>query len=307
MPGVGVILNPYSKKYKKNPNSLERMAFIVGDKASCKSTHDLADLTRVADEFKSRDVDILAISGGDGTIHCTLTTFLKVYGEKPMPKITFLRGGTLNTIPATVNIKGSTERILSDLLVKYHEDIPFEVKKLRLMRINDDYGCIFGVGLIYNFMASYYASTPGPWGAIKTFVKSICSGFTNGSYINKMFERFDAEVIVNGKVWPYANYSAVYAGSIRQMGLNFNVFYYMLKQNEKFHACGLSMPPRNIILYLKGMHDGGPSGCPNLIEEATDRMEIKLSKPLPYTIDGDMLKPCDSFLLTVGPELSVLT
>jgi diacylglycerol kinase family enzyme len=267
----------------------------------------LADLTRVADEFKSRDVDILAISGGDGTIRCTLTTFLKVYGEKPMPKITFLRGGTLNTIPATVNIKGSTERILADLLVKYHEDIPFEIKKLRLMRINNDYGCIFGVGLIYNFMASYYANTPGPWGAIKTLAKSIFSGFSNGPYVRKLFERFDAEVIVNGKTWPYANYSALYAGSIRQLGLNFNVFHHMLRQNEQFHACGLSLPPRNIILYLKGMHDGKPSTCPHLIEGVADQMEIRLAKPLPYTIDGDMLPGADHFKITVGPELAVLT
>jgi diacylglycerol kinase family enzyme len=307
MAGVGVILNPYSKKYKKNPDGLERMAFIVGDKASCKSTHDLVDLMRVAEEFKTREIDILAISGGDGTIHCTLTTFLRVYGEKPLPKITFLRGGTLNTVAATMGVRSSTERILSDLLVKYHEDIPFEVKKLRLMKINDDYGCIFGLGLIYNFMDSYYAGTPGAWGAVKTLSKCIGSGIVNGAFVRRMFRRFDAEVLVNGKSWPFANYSAIYAASIRQFGLGFNVFYHMMTQNEKFHAQAFSMPPRWILPYIKRMHDGKNSGSEDVVDEMAETMEIRLSEPAPYTIDGDMLPGLTYFKIGVGPELSILT
>ena len=117
MPGIGVILNPYSKKFKKDPNRAKHMGFIVGDKASCKETEDLDDLRRVAEEFKTRDIDILAINGGDGTNHCTLTTFLQVYREKPLPKIALLRGGTLNTVARSVGVKGRSEDILSNLLV----------------------------------------------------------------------------------------------------------------------------------------------------------------------------------------------
>src|SRR3990167_10568117 len=142
MAGIGVILNPYSKKYRDNPERMKRMGFIVGDKASCKQTEDLADLKRVADEFKSRDIDILAISGGDGTNHCTLTHFIRVYGEKPLPKICFLRGGTLNTVASSIGVKGTPEAILSNLLVKYHEDVPFETRDLWLTKINDEYGFI---------------------------------------------------------------------------------------------------------------------------------------------------------------------
>lgn len=307
MPGVGVILNPYSKKYKNNPNTLERMAFIVGDKASCKSTHDLVDLMRVAEDFKTREIDVLAISGGDGTIHCTLTTFIRVYGEKPLPRITFLRGGTVNTIASTMGIVGNTEKILSDLLVKYHEDIPFEVKKLRLMKINDDFGSIFGLGVVYNFMQAYYSGKPGVWGAAKTLVRCIASGAVNGKLVRGIFNRIDAEVIVNGEVWPFANYSGIYAASIRQFGLGFNVFYHMLKQNDKFHAQALSMPPRSILPLLKKMHDGKNSGSENVIDAMAETMEIKLREPAAYTIDGDMLPAVDYFKITPGPVLSILT
>ncbi len=307
MSGIGVILNPNSKKYRNNPDKARQMAFIVGDKASCKATEDLADLRRVADDFKTRDIDILAISGGDGTNHCTLTTFIQVYGEKPLPKIAFLRGGTLNTVASTLGIYGSSETILSNLLVKYHEDEPFETKELQLTRINDEYGCIFGMGVIYNFMDDYYhGGIPSPPKAAWTLIKSIGSAFINGPFACKMFERFDADVTVNGKKWPFANYSAIYTGSINQLGLNFRVYYLVDKQPDIFHAVGFSMPPRSVLRYVPKMFFGQPAGCPNLIEEASTDMIIQLKKPLPYTIDGDMKAPKDYFHVRTGPKITVL-
>lgn len=307
MPGIGVILNPNSKKYKKNPAKARRMAFIVGDKASCKATEDLKDLRRVAEEFKTRDIDILALSGGDGTNHCSLTTFIHVYGDKPLPKIALLRGGTLNTVANTTGVKGSSENILSNLLVKYHEDIPFETKEVMLTRINDSYGFIFGFGVIFNFMDAYYQDgVPSPYNAAKTLIRAISSAVINGSFSRKMFDRFDAKVTVNGHPWPFANYSALYTGSINQLGLNFKVYYLVDQNPDKFHAIGFSLPPRNVLAYVPKMYLGKPSGCPNLIEEAATEMTIQLKKPLPYTIDGDMRPPLDYFKITCGPKITVL-
>jgi len=286
---------------------MNRMGFIVGDKASCKQTEDLQDLRRVAEEFKTRDVDILAISGGDGTNHCTLTTFFNVYGDKPLPKIAFLRGGTLNTVARALGIKGSSETLLSQLLVKYHEDKPFKTTEGHLMKINDEYGFIFGLGVIYNFMEAYYnGGNPSPLIAGWTLIKSVSSALINGPLACKMFDRFDAEVTVNGKKWPFANYSALYCGSINQLGLDFKVFYTVDKNPGKFHAAGFALPPRNILKYIPKMYMGQPSGCPDLIEEPTSEMTIKLKKPLPYTIDGDMKDPLDTFHITMGPTLTVI-
>ncbi|EKD51224.1 MAG: hypothetical protein ACD_62C00305G0002 [uncultured bacterium] len=307
MSGIGVVLNPFSKKYKKNPGKLEHMAFIIGDKASCRPTEDLDDLYRVVEAFKSREIDIVAISGGDGTIHCTLSAFLKIYGEKPLPKVTLLRGGTLNTIAATLGIRGSTEQLMSELLVKYHEDKNFEIRKLRLTKINDSYGCIFGMGVIYNFMEEYYKNPEvNPFIAGKTLVASLLSGVVQGKTIKRMFKRFDADVFVDGVKWPFANYSALFTGSIRQLGLEFNVFRHMLTQNEKICAMGISANAGDLMPYLLNLREGKASGSPDVLDAAVDKMEIYLKEPLPYTIDGDMLPAIDKFIITAGPEVSVL-
>lgn len=308
MSGIGVVLNPFSKKYKNDPNHLERISFIIGDKASCKPTEDIDDLKRVADEFKTRNIDVLAISGGDGTIHCTLTTFLKVYGEKPLPRICFLRGGTHNTIAASLGITGNTEQLLSNLLVRYHEDKPFKIRKLRLTKVNNEVGCIFGVGAAYRFMEVYYrgGSNLSPFTAVLMVLKSLFSMLVNGNTSRELFKNFEAEVVVNGKKWPFTQFAAFVTGSISQVGLGCKVFNSMLTRTDCFHAMGISMKPRDVFSQLIPMYRGKGSHHPGILEEPAQTVEIHCAEPQAYTIDGDMYEGCTDFKLELGPELTVL-
>ena len=68
------------------------------------TTETLDEVRGLAREFKEKGIDILGISGGDGTNHRTLSTFLEVYGETPLPKIALLRGGTMNNLANQLGI-----------------------------------------------------------------------------------------------------------------------------------------------------------------------------------------------------------
>ncbi|HCU23830.1 MAG TPA: hypothetical protein DF383_02340 [Deltaproteobacteria bacterium] len=306
MPGIGIVLNPHSKKHKKDPDKLKRLGFIVGDRGSCQATEDLGDLKRVAEAFKTRDIDILAIGGGDGTSHVTLSTFIEVYGEKPLPMVTFLRGGTMNTLANACRIKGSPEKILSNLIYKYHEGESFETAEMDLMEINGKYGFIFGCGVVYRFLKAYYTGAPpSPPKAAFTLLRSITSAAINGKFARNMFARYDADVTVDGVKWPFKNWSAIYSGSVPVLGLKFRVFHYS-SEPGKFHAIGFSLPPRNVLRHVTTMFLGKPSHSPDLVEKPAREMKIELAEPMPYTIDGDMLPPAQSFTVKTGPRLKIL-
>ncbi len=306
MPGIGIVINPHGKKYKKDPDKLTRLSFIVGDRGSYQATQDLHDIRRVAEQFKTRDIDILAIGGGDGTNHVTLTNFIEVYGEKPLPKMTFLRGGTMNTLANACNIKGTSEKILSNLIYKYHEGKEFETTELDLMQVNDKYGFIFGCGGVYRFMETYYRGmAPSPPKATYTLVRAISSAMLNGRFARNMFARFDAEVWIDGKKWPFANWSALYAGSIPTLGLKFKVFHYS-EEYRKFHAVGFSLPPRNILRHVPRMAMGKKPRCEDLVEAPAQEMRIELAEPMGYTIDGDMLGPQRVIQVKTGPRIKIL-
>lgn len=305
MAGIGVVLNPHSKRYRRAPHRLSRMSFIVGERGEFKATESLQDLDKVAQQFREKEIDILAMSGGDGTVHNVLSSFIRAYGEQPMPLIALLRGGTLNNIAHSCGVRGAPEKNLMKLIYQYHSGNGLKTTTLRPMKINDAYGFIWGCGVIHRFMQAYYQKgTPSPAHAAWTLTRSIASACINGPFARRMFQRFDAEVLVNGTRWPYANYSAIYAGSIAQLGLNFQVFHYA--DETHFHAVGFSLPPRNVLRYVPKMYLGKPSGCPDLLEGALEEMVIRLAEPQGYTIDGDMYDPVDSFRITPGPELKAV-
>lgn len=307
MSGIGIIINPRGKKFQKDPDKLRRLSFIVGDKASYSATEDLPDLRRVAEEFKTRDIDILAIGGGDGTNHVTLSHLIDVYGEKPLPQLTFLRGGTMNTLANSVNIKGHSEKILSNLIYKYHEGESFETTEMDLMKINDKYGFIFGLGFVYRFMESYYRGgmAPSPPKATWMLCRSIGSALINGRFARGLFQRFEAHVEVDGRPWPFQNWSALFSGSIPFLGLKFRVFR-LAEEPGSFHAIGISIPPRNVLKFVPYMFLGKKVPSDEIVEAPAREMIIQLNEPMGYTVDGDMLPPAQRIEIRTGPRLKII-
>src|SRR5580704_17382124 len=125
MSGIGVVLNPRSRRNLRDPKAALRLARTLGDHGVVRQVDSIEDLHRTAEDFRHLDIDVLGISGGDGTNHVTITGFLDVYGNGKvadsaapalLPQIAFLRGGTMNTVANSVGIQhGKPEGLLSRL------------------------------------------------------------------------------------------------------------------------------------------------------------------------------------------------
>ena len=88
MPGIGIILNRNAGKKRAFRGQIgEKLAFVLGDPGSLKETSSIDEIDDVAKAFLDREIDILGIGGGDGSNHYTLTTFIKTYGERPLPRV----------------------------------------------------------------------------------------------------------------------------------------------------------------------------------------------------------------------------
>ena len=79
MPGIGVVVNPHASGNRNGAGARERrMADVVGAFGWVRVTPTVEAIDDVAREFHERGVDVLAICGGDGSDHCTLTAFHRV-------------------------------------------------------------------------------------------------------------------------------------------------------------------------------------------------------------------------------------
>src|SRR5476651_1926711 len=117
---IGVVLNPRSRRNLRDPGAALRLARTLGDHGIVRAVHSLDDLHRAAEDFKQLDIDVLGISGGDGTNHVTITGFIDVYDGSALPRLAFLRGGTMNTVANSVGVgHGRPEGLLGKLIRAY--------------------------------------------------------------------------------------------------------------------------------------------------------------------------------------------
>lgn len=308
MPGIGVINNPRSRQNLKHPQRIKKLGYILGQDGESKETWNFEALDEVLKDFKKRDIDIIAINGGDGSNHVTLTSLIKIWGEKPLPKVALLRGGTLNTISNACKIKGSTTWLLYNLSDKYSMGEPFEIIQRNLMKIGDRYGFIFGNGVVAKFMKTYYdTGTPSPSHGAKVFLRGIYSVFTGGKLAKEWFRKLNAKVTIDDIELPKQPLTTMLAASIHEVGLGFIPFSRCEETPERFHVSLYAASPAVFLLDVPYMYFGRANHPRTGYEFAAKKVVIEIDEPWSYCIDGDM-HTCESGKMTIekGPRLNII-
>ncbi len=308
MPGIGVITNPRSRQNKRDPAGMRRLAYLIGNRGVAEATRSLDDLYRVAEEFKRESIDILGINGGDGTIHHTLTAFIKVYGDQPLPPVAILRGGTMNTIANSLGIKGDPAKLLFELVDKYHNDEPMPTFHKEVLAVGDAYGFIFGSGLMANFLEMYYGTgRPSPSMAARLLLRGILSAIFKGSLARQLTRRFLARVTVDGATWARDDFLAVAAACVEQIGLGFRPFYRCNERPHSFALLGIHAASAfSFALELPRIWRGRPMRRDKAIDAVATEVTFEHDGEIHYIVDGDTYKAQHSLRLANGPKLTLV-
>ena len=153
MAGIGCIANPHSQSNLRHPARMKALARVLGQGGRFEPTGTLAELERAAAAFHADRIDILAISGGDGTLHVVLSALVREYGDSaPLPLIALLRGGTMNTIARALGARAEGSRALGQLVGKYRTGAALRVVERTLLQVGDKVG----------FLLSTSAAASGP-------------------------------------------------------------------------------------------------------------------------------------------------
>ncbi len=275
VPGIGVVLNPKSRHNLRDPRAATRLAQALGAHGVVREARSIDELYRIAEDFRRDDIDVLAISGGDGTNHVTLTGFLDVYGGAVMPQVALLRGGTMNTVANSVGVRrGAPEGLLGRLIRGYAQraSAPLENVERHVMRIapraggKAHYGFLFGTGVVAGFLAEYYRDRdPTPLVAAKTLLRAVGSALVRGDTIRRMARPFRGSVALDdGTRWPEREYLTVTPGTIGHIGLNFKPFRRYDERPAAFHILGIYASAQSVVARAaahpsRGAHPSGKS------------------------------------------------
>jgi diacylglycerol kinase family enzyme len=312
MAGIGVVLNPRSRRNLRDPGAAGRLARKLGDHGVVREARSLDELYRIAEDFLRLAIDVLGISGGDGTNHVTITGFLDVYGGRTLPQLAFLRGGTMNTVANSVGIaRERPEGLLGRVIRSYamRATLPLENVERHVMRIGSHYGFLFGTGVVYGFLAEYYRDNePTPLVAAKTLLRGVGSAIVHGKTIRRMAEPFRGSVVLDdGTTWEERDYLAVAGGTIDQIGLNFKPFRRFAERAESFHMLGIYATPSQFIRELPRIHAAEPMR-PGKTYEATPQRAVVRSHDgrVRYMIDGDLHETEGELEIGIGPKVKLV-
>jgi hypothetical protein len=113
MTRIGLISNPHSQRNRRDMTALRAAARGHRDllHIEIESIAGMADALR---EFARREVGLVAICGGDGTVQKAITELLNA-GAAAVPRVAVLPAGMTNLIAADVGMRGGPARALDRL------------------------------------------------------------------------------------------------------------------------------------------------------------------------------------------------
>lgn len=313
MSGIGVVLNPRSRRNLRDPGAYGRLARRLEGHGVVRQARSIDELYRIAEDFRALEIDLLGISGGDGTNHVTLTGFIDVWGGRALPQIAFLRGGTMNTVANSVGVRrGKPDGLLARLIRDYAQRAsrPLVDVERHVMRIGDHYGFLFGTGAVRGFIAEYYAGgEPTPVVAARTLARGIGSAMVGGPMVRRMCAPFRGSVeFDDGTVWEERDYFSIAAGTIDQIGLNFRPFRRFAEKQNAFHMLGIHTSPMGFVVDLPRIWRAQPMRPGKTYEALASRAIVRSKRgPIRYMVDGDLHESDKPELsIAIGPKVRIV-
>lgn len=308
MPGIGVISNRNSRLNRLNPELKDQLAFVIGSDGDVSSTSSINDVYKAVETFRRIGIDIIAISGGDGTAHRTMEIIIEVYGGSKIPPILLLPTGTMNMVPRSFGIAGSG---LANLLLadaRYRHNIPMRCIQRNMLCVNNHVSFMFGVGVSARFMKTFYEEGDrSPIGAAAILTRLVSDALFDGQKTKYHLEPMDMTLEIDGKrVAEHAPLHTCFASFIERLPLHFVLFPRAGRKEGVFEVVYSKEKPLDIAKRFPAVLSGSTLPDKVLVHAMAKHLTIRLAKPEIYTLDGELYDPVDHFEIKAGPVIDFL-
>jgi diacylglycerol kinase family enzyme len=278
---------------------------LLGEHGRVYAPKTLDELANDAASLSTRPPAVIAVHGGDGTLHRTVAALGKAFGEAPIPPLAILGGGTMNVVSASLGIRHKAAPFLASIIEAVRADRQLQTVRRRCLRIGDTLGFIFGNGLMTNFLTEYYGTGEyGPARATWLLLRALGSAIIDGPFIHKIFKRFEGSVEIDGQTLERSVFIGVGAATVREVGLGFKLNHRADDDVERFGVLTIHGRPAGLIPDFWGVYTGrGISPKRSFSAVASSMKIVPKNGSMPYTIDGDLYRGEGPLVISVGPHI----
>jgi len=310
VPGIGVVVNPHARANRNGGDErARRLAELVGEDGAVRVTESVPAIEEVAREFRDGGTEILAICGGDGSYHCTLTGFRRVYGDEPLPLLLPLRAGTINYVADAIGgRRGRPEQVLARVVRDYRRGHVYETTERDLLRVNgEEHGFVLSFGTAVNYLRLYYASDKQGVVHAATLLGRLIASALAGSHLSRaVFQATAADVECDGTPVPFRQFTLFFAATVDRIALGFRPTYLGTRKRGYMHVVGGPIPAFRLIRRAVRVYRGFPTGEPTLYDNLARHATVRFFRPEHWMLDGDILPPTDRLDVDVPCRVTLI-
>jgi diacylglycerol kinase (ATP) len=300
-----------------------------GDLGEVLAPSSLDQLAAEARRLAETPPALIAVHGGDGTLHRTVGALIRAFGAdrvgassghpagsglgsapnaQALPPLAILPGGTMNVVARSLGILSHPEKTLAALAADLREGRPTETMVRRCLQVGDSFGFVFGNGLMANFLEEYYGKGGyGPLRALWILTRTFVSALVRGPYARRMFRSFAGQVWVDGQALPWPRLTGLGVATVREVGLGFKLNHRADEDPDRFSVLAIHAGPVALAVDLVPVHQGRGIGPKRAWSAVASTLAIEAAAPKwSYTIDGDLYRAEGRIEVGLGPALRIV-
>ena len=300
MPKIGLISNPRSLRNRRGLEEIQEALAGAPDIVHV-ATDASADVDDVLVDFAAREVDLLLINGGDGTVQHVLTRLLEGHAFQTRPAVAILPRGTANSTAGDLGLRGRGAAAIRRLLEAGRAGaIAGHVVERPILRVENlegdvpQRGMMFGAGAIPDAIELwarevYARGLKGDLGMGLTLAAILLGGIVRRRG-NGVLRPHDIDVALDGRGEHRRPRVLLLATTLHRLILGSRPFWNYDARPIRYTS--IAYPPAHLlrsapkVLYGWRRHALDPEVYDS---KGARRIELRLDGPV--TIDGETYRP----------------
>ena len=297
-PKIGVLINPLSGG---NLNGLGAIRRVIGENPNvlhqdAQSPREVLEALR---QFARRDVNLLAVNGGDGTVQAVLTHLFHHQPFQSMPLLTVLQSGTTSMTARDVGFSGSRVKSLRKLFQWAADGVgqPQLIQRPVLEVMSPGHpprcGMFFGAAAIYQGIQYFHrnVNARGLRGEIGPGITILRFLWAAASQRSSFIAAVPITVALDEHPPQQFDSFVVLVSTLERLFLG--LYPYWGCENGPLHYTALRARPRYLLRALSSILRGrrGAYGLPQNGFHSHNVDEVKLYLDSGYTLDGQLYTP----------------
>jgi diacylglycerol kinase family enzyme len=310
---LGLLLNPKAGANARRPEERRALARAFAPLGEVVELDEAGALVKLFTRWRAEGKELVALCGGDGTMHRALNAMRRAWAGAPLPALLLLHGGTTGIAAKAVG-GASPLAAITALGEALSRGAPLGEERLTTLDFGGHLGFNFGLGLFASIPAEFARRGERGAGALKRFaVDLLKSALFGGELASRAVESFSGEVALDGARVVAgraagAPLAGLYASALDRNALaDLRGFYRAARPEGGFRALLVDAGPRQILGGLVPFARGWSFGVPDGVSTRPAReLVIRPRAPTYYMADGEFYPLSGPLRLTAGPCLRIV-